>query len=167
MDLVGVQKQKSVIVDNLYNSHPGCAFWCGGDFNLPDISWSDETVTGNRYPKQINQNLIDLAHTLDLTQVVDFPTRVNNTLDLLLTNRPTLVHKLIPAPGISDHDSIISAEIDCSARVRRPVRRKNFPMAQTHRPRPHRNSKLHQNCIRHHTRKLHTRHTSRTNLAEH
>ena len=97
-----------------------------GDFNLPDINWTDESLVSNRYPIDINKSLLDLLESLNLTQVVHFPTRANNTLDILLTNRPTLVHKLVPSPGISDHDSIVNAEIDCMARIRRPVSRKIF-----------------------------------------
>ena len=110
----------------VHDSHPGCAFWCGGDFNLPDINWHDESINSNRYPKHINTSFIDLLQSLNLTQVVNFPTRATNTLDLLLTNRPNLVHKISPCPGISDHDSIINAEIDCRAQVHRPVKRKVY-----------------------------------------
>ena len=36
------------------------------------------------------------------------------------------MHKLTPYPGLSDHDTIIQAEIDCRARVQRPVKRKVY-----------------------------------------
>ena len=56
--------------------------------------------------------------------MVDFPTRKENTLDIIFTNRPSLVHKLTQCPGISDHNTIVQAEIDCRARVHKPVKRK-------------------------------------------
>ena len=111
-------------IRDIYNSHPGCAFWCGGDFNLPDIYWPDETISGSQYPKYINQALLDLLRSCNLDQIVDFPTRINNTLEIMLTNRPTLVHKITPYPGLSDHDSIVQSEIDCNAQIRRPIPRK-------------------------------------------
>ena len=108
----------------IHDSSPGCAFWCGGDFNLPDIDWINEIIIGNRYPLEINQSLLDLLCDLNLTQIVNFPTRAINTLELLLTNRPSLVHEMSPHPGISDHDSIVFTRIDCLAQVKRPVSRK-------------------------------------------
>jgi len=40
--------------------------------------------------------------------MVDFPTRYNNILDIFATNRPNLVNKCIPLPGISDHDIVFT-----------------------------------------------------------
>ena len=113
-------------IKDLHDSFPGHAIWCGGDFNLPDISWLDKSASGHRYRSDINKSFLDLLHSLDMNQIVNFPTRLDNTLDILFTNRPNLVHRLLPVPGISDHDSIVQTEIDCLAQVRRPVRRKVF-----------------------------------------
>ena len=93
-------------IKEVYDSFPGHAIWCGGDFNLPDINWLDESTQGNRVHSEINKSLLDLLHSFNLTQVVNFPTRINNTLEILFSNRPNLVHKLRPIPGISDHDTI-------------------------------------------------------------
>jgi len=38
--------------------------------------------------------------------MVGFPTRNNNILDIFATNRPNLVNKCVPLPGISDHDIV-------------------------------------------------------------
>ena len=35
-----------------------------------------------------------------------FPTRKSNTLDIFATNRPGLVNKCVPIPGIGDHEAI-------------------------------------------------------------
>ena len=43
------------------------------------------------------------------TQLVDFPTRNENTLDLFFTNRPSLVRYCTGAPGISDHDIVLTS----------------------------------------------------------
>ena len=40
--------------------------------------------------------------------MVKLPTRGSNLLDLLFTNRPTLIHQSDPVPGISDHDIILT-----------------------------------------------------------
>ena len=46
-----------------------------------------------------------------------FPTRLGATLDLFMTNRPSLVDKCRPAPGVGDHDIVY---VTSSASVRRP-----------------------------------------------
>ena len=117
-------KQLCADISLIYESFPACGFWCGGDFNLPDIDWSTLLINGNRYNLDINQTFLDLLDKLDLSQLVNFPTRAVNTLELLLTNRPSLIHELTPHPGISDHDSICFARIDCLAEIRRPVSRR-------------------------------------------
>ena len=39
-----------------------------------------------------------------MSQLVTFPTRAHNTLDLLFTNHPDSVLPCHPVPGLSDHD---------------------------------------------------------------
>ena len=84
------------------------AIWIGGDFNLPDINWTNETVVGHQYPIAINNAFIDKTRDLGLMQINKTPTRCNNILDLFLTNRPSLVTKCVTIPGVSDHDILIT-----------------------------------------------------------
>jgi hypothetical protein len=56
-----------------------------GDFNLPHIDWSTGVATNN---DPIHNFLTKIVKDNYLWQLVDFPTRINNTLDLLLTNIP-------------------------------------------------------------------------------
>jgi len=42
-----------------------------------------------------------------LTQIVHFPTRGQNTLDIFVTNRPNLVTACKPVTGISDHEAVL------------------------------------------------------------
>ena len=73
-----------------------------GDFNYPDIDWSrglqqDNQAAGVR--EFITRNF--------LTQVVNQPTRGNNTLDLVLTNVPRYVVEVRVEPTtLSDHDLV-------------------------------------------------------------
>ena len=69
---------------------------------------------------------VQILEICNMNQIIDFPTHKNNTPEILFTNRPTLIHKLTPYPGLSDHDTIIQAEIDCRARVQWPVKRKVY-----------------------------------------
>jgi len=55
--------------------------------------------------------------------MVDFPTRNNKFLDILLTNNASLVLKVADIPGISDHTSIAITDIQCHPLRNRPIKR--------------------------------------------
>jgi len=57
--------------------------------------------------------------------MVDFPTRYDNLLDILLTNRPSLMGRVDRVPGVSDHQGVLASSL-IKARYRRPVKRKIF-----------------------------------------
>ena len=45
------------VVDELHDiriNHPICEFWVSGDFNLPDIDWSNHTIKYCQYPKSMS-----------------------------------------------------------------------------------------------------------------
>jgi hypothetical protein len=50
-----------------------------------------------------------------LVQHVNFPTRDTSTLDLFMTNSPSLINRVEPSPGISDHDVVL---IDTTLRAK-------------------------------------------------
>lgn len=52
-------------------------------------------------------NLLQSINGAGLEQMVNFPVKGNNTLDIFATNRPSLVTSCEPMRGISDHDLII------------------------------------------------------------
>jgi hypothetical protein len=62
-----------------------------------------------------------------LEHIVDFPTRKDNTLDLMLTSHPAfkLQCKPLPAIGNSDHD-IVLLDMACKLFKPKPIRRKIF-----------------------------------------
>jgi hypothetical protein len=78
----------------------------GGDFNLPGWDWKNRTLKpGTSHAKQH----YEFANTLDdtgLVQLVELPTRKENTLDLMITNLPNQVPRIEVMPGISDHDIV-------------------------------------------------------------
>ena len=57
---------------------------------------------------------------------MQFPTRKNNFLDLLLTNRPGLLVNCEPVPGFGDHDTAVLANINCHPQRLKPTQRKVF-----------------------------------------
>ena len=52
--------------------------------------------------------MLDLEEILGLSRITDFPTRKENTLDILFTNRPSSVNRRESISGISDHDAILN-----------------------------------------------------------
>ena len=98
--------------------------WIGRVFNLPDINWEVKSINNYQYPKQLNERFIDLIDSCSMEQLVNFPTRKHNTLDLLITNRPSFINKCIPVPGFGDHDSAILSDLICHPQAAKPIKRK-------------------------------------------
>ena len=78
-------------IAGLINKNKKCPIWIGGDFNFPDINWETRSVISHQYSKDINDKFVEVIDNCYLEQLVTFPTRPNNTLDLLLTNQPSLL----------------------------------------------------------------------------
>jgi len=94
-------------LESIVLSYPHDILWIAGDLNLPDINWTDSNIAGNNYPLPLNAAFLNFVNTFGLTQVVDFPTRQSNTLDIFLTNRPSLIEHCVPIAGISDHEAVL------------------------------------------------------------
>ncbi|XP_072033236.1 uncharacterized protein [Amphiura filiformis] len=109
-------------IRQVVTKYPAASFWISGDFNLPDINWATEAIIGHQYTIAINNCFLSTFHDLGLSQIVDFPTRINSTLDLFLTNRPSLVSKCIPLPGVSDHEMVLTIS-DIRTKRQKPARR--------------------------------------------
>ena len=77
-----------------------------GDLNLSNSNWESCCINGNSYPLTLCHMMIDCIQECGFSQVINFPTRRNNILDIFFTNRPSLVRKCHPLPGISDHEII-------------------------------------------------------------
>ena len=94
-------------LENIIQSYPNAIIWIAGDVNLPAIDWQNNTIISTRYNLSINSRLLDLLSDHGLSQIVDFPTRGQNILDIFLTNRPSMITSCTPIPGISDHEAIL------------------------------------------------------------
>lgn len=93
-----------------YKTNP---IWIGGDFNLPDIDWKNSTTVSHQYSKEINDTFLNLTNECNLVQLINFPTRKDNILDILLTNNSSLLSSISNIPGISDHTAIPVVDILC------------------------------------------------------
>ena len=112
-------------LNTLISSHRSATIWLGGDLNLPDIDWQTQQVQGNQYPIAISQTFLEMTRDCCLEQKVNFPTRKDRTLDLFLSNRPSLVNRCESLPGLSDHD-IVYVDSNIIAKRQKPIRRKIY-----------------------------------------
>lgn len=65
-------------ITNIRRKHQKNIFLIGGDFNLPDINWNEQSIQGRQYPIKTSQTFLDIIADNGLEQVVDFPTRKDN-----------------------------------------------------------------------------------------
>ena len=49
-----------------------------------------------------------MLYDFNLSQVVEVPARLDNTLDLFVTSNPSLVNRIITLPGLSDHEAVLA-----------------------------------------------------------
>ena len=73
----------------------------GGDFNAPNIDWDTGTITEGSRDKKMHETVVTTLRDNHLSQVQREPTRLENTLDLLCTNKPGLVKTISIVPGLS------------------------------------------------------------------
>jgi len=92
-----------------------------GDFNYPDIDWSSKTAQASS-TRRLNDEMIELTDDFSLTQLVNSPTRLSKTLDLVLTNAPDHCNTCDVVPGISDHEAVYSEFKFCAVRHKQAAR---------------------------------------------
>ena len=63
------------LINDTVSAHPNCAHWFCWDFNLPDINWETESITGSQNIRHIKDLFQQTLQSHDLNQVIDFPTR--------------------------------------------------------------------------------------------
>ena len=88
------------------NLHRGNLLLCG-DFNLPDINWSKNNLKEHPAHSGESRLWLETMAEFGLSQHVSFPTRLSNTLDLIITNKEFSVGDIKSCPGVSDHDMIM------------------------------------------------------------
>jgi len=103
-------------------NHPNSPIWIAGDINLPNINWDRNCTSGNTYSVALCKLFLTFIEDYGLTQMVDFPTRRQNILDIFVTNRPSLVTTCKPIPGISDHEAVLITSL-LRVNIQSPVKR--------------------------------------------
>ena len=78
-----------------------------GYFNFKDIDWPDRlSKSGSTLSQSERQILIDIMKDHGLQQMVHFPTREKNTLDLILTTLLGQFQDIHSPDKLSDHDIV-------------------------------------------------------------
>ena len=78
-----------------------------GDFNFKDVDWPGRLrKSGPTLSQSEGQILLDIMNDHGLEQMVHFPTREKNTLDLILTTLPGQFQDVHSPDKLSDHDII-------------------------------------------------------------
>jgi len=85
-----------------------------GDLNFPEIKWNYDSE-----PNNVPEDLENFVHKWCMTQVVQFPTRLNpnNILDLIYTNDDQLIESISPNYTITDMTQRLSDHALISARI--------------------------------------------------
>ena len=110
-------------LSTLCHKFPNMLIGIGGDMNLPYIERESEQLTTNQYTYSISYSFLDTIANTGLQQIVNFTTRNNNTLDVVLTSHPSMAKQCVGMPGLSDHD-IVFVETSSRAFRDKPARRK-------------------------------------------
>ena len=97
-----------------------------GDFNFKDIAWPDRlNKSGSMLSQSEGQMLIDIMNDHGLEQLVHFPTREKNTLDLILTSLPGQFQEIHSPDKLSDHD-VVSGTLKVYIPPKKKPRRKVY-----------------------------------------
>ena len=105
-------------LDNIRTQHKGKklpSVHVLGDFNSKVIDWPDRlSKSGSTLSQSEGQILIDIMNDHGLEQMVHFPTREKNILDLILTTLPGQFQAVHSPDKLSDHD-IVSGTLKLSS----------------------------------------------------
>ena len=78
-----------------------------GDFNFCDIVWPDRlSKSGSPLSRSEGEKFIEILNDHHLEQLVRFPTREKNTLDLIITSLPSQFLDIQSPDRLSDHDIV-------------------------------------------------------------
>ena len=68
--------------------------WITGDMNLPGYNWNTQCLKLHFHFPELATKFADVLDDKSLLQIVTEPTRNENTLNLFITNKESLVNKV-------------------------------------------------------------------------
>ena len=88
-------------------SQRGCKITIAGDLNFPSLDWENIKLKPKAEYPALHNHLVDLLNDLGMEQLITEPTHEDgNTLDLVITNTPSLIPRVEVMNGVSDHDIV-------------------------------------------------------------
>ena len=130
LDQLEYLDQSLNVLDNLIKNNANNTVILGGDFNARAIDWDSCSVLPLSTQKAVDERLLEVLASHNLSQHQREPTRLDSVLDLFCTNSPGLVKTMHTIPGISDHDIPVA---DCAMRAipnsKSPYKRYKFNKA--------------------------------------
>ena len=107
MHLIELFKNQLEKVKTLHKGNKPRSVHVLGDFNFRDIVWPDRlNKQGFSLSMSEGAKLVQLISDHELEQVVHFPTRGQNTLDLIITSLPGQLVDIHSPDRLSDHDIV-------------------------------------------------------------
>ena len=88
------------------STNPNAHVLTGGNFNFPGFVLETGTLKPKATAVGQHREFLELIRDHGLEQMVTEPTRLNNTLDLILTNTPGLIPRVETVMGVSDHEIV-------------------------------------------------------------
>jgi hypothetical protein len=98
-----------------------------GDFNnFPAIDWNENPGPNSKHICQSGgQAFIDILNDHHMEQMVNFPTRDNSTLDLIVTTLPEKIREAYSPDQLSDHE-IVSCHLIIRTKHVQTIKRKCY-----------------------------------------
>ena len=94
------------------------------------VRCSDGSIAGHSNSLNLNNIFLDFLDNNALSQMVDFPTRGSNTLDIFITDRPGLLESCNVVDRISDHE-VVRVTSSITADLPPPTRRTIYLWSHT------------------------------------
>ena len=107
------EQSKTLIeeIADFINKNKKFQLWIGGDFNLADINFETRYVINSQSSKYVIYKFLEVIDDFYLEQLVTFTTWASSTIDLLLTNQPSLLKRCTSTLVFGGHKCTILSDI--------------------------------------------------------
>ena len=107
-DHINCLNEQMLEIRNNHRTHIPVSLHILGDFNYRAVDWKNKSnrLSGKALSDCEGQLFIDILNEHSAEQLVSFPTRFDNTLDLLVTTSPNQYSNICAQDSLSDHDII-------------------------------------------------------------
>ena len=79
-------------INDIVELNQHCNFFLCEDFNFPSVGWEPPWARGNNCNENNFFECINNNYIMELIQIVNFPTRKDNILDLMFCNEANYIY---------------------------------------------------------------------------